>query len=71
MPVYGLAENTLGLAFPLRAWGPRVDRIGREPFQLSGQAIAADDDVPQALSFVSAENLYPGPGDTHRRYSGL
>ncbi len=59
-PVYGLAENTLGLAFPPPARGPRVDRIRRKPFQRSGQALVAEDDEPQALSFVSCGPPLPG-----------
>lgn len=38
-PVYGLAENTLGLTFPPPARGLRVDRIAREPLNAGGRAV--------------------------------
>lgn len=51
MPVYGLAENSLGLAFPPLDRGPLTDRIDREIFMKTGDAkpSAADN----ALAFVS------------------
>jgi 1-acyl-sn-glycerol-3-phosphate acyltransferase len=58
-PVYGLAENSLGLAFPPLDRGPRVDRIKREPFLRTGQAVPADPGDTQALDFVSCG--YPLP----------
>jgi 1-acyl-sn-glycerol-3-phosphate acyltransferase len=59
-PVYGLAENTLGLSFTPAGRGPRLDRIKREPFMRAGQALPADADEPQALCFVSCGQPLPG-----------
>ncbi len=39
MPVYGLAECSLGLAFPAIGRGPRVDAIERDVFSSSGHAV--------------------------------
>ncbi|AHI77235.1 acyltransferase family protein [Burkholderia thailandensis E444] len=44
-PVYGLAENTLGLTFPPPARGLHVDRIARAPLNASGQAVPAPGDA--------------------------
>ncbi|HEX9871212.1 MAG TPA: AMP-binding protein, partial [Candidatus Tectomicrobia bacterium] len=52
-PVYGLAESSLGAAFPPPGRGVHLDRIQREPFGRSGQAIPADEGDATALSFVS------------------
>ena len=38
MPVYGLAENSVGLAFPPVGRGPRIDWIDRDIFLKSGHA---------------------------------
>ena len=51
-PVYGLAECSVGLAFPPMNRLPRIDRIRRDEFSLSGRAIPAEDDDPHALLFV-------------------
>ncbi len=52
MPVYGLAENSVGLAFPPLGRGPVVDRIERETFMRSGRAVpTADPDDARALRF--------------------
>jgi acyl carrier protein len=59
-PVYGLAENTLGLAFTPPGRGPRPDRIKREPFMRAGQALPADADEAHALCFVSCGQPLPG-----------
>lgn len=51
-PVYGLAEGSLGLTFPPLGRGPIIDRIAREPFWRSGQAVPATDDESTPLTFV-------------------
>jgi acyl-CoA synthetase (AMP-forming)/AMP-acid ligase II len=53
MPVYGLAENSVGLAFPPLSRGPRVDAIRREAFQSTGEAIPAEADDPTPLRFAA------------------
>jgi 1-acyl-sn-glycerol-3-phosphate acyltransferase len=57
MSVFGLAENSVGLAFPPLNRGPVIDRIQRKVFMESGQAIpaAADDDT--AIEFVACGNV--------------
>ena len=42
MPVYGLAENSVGLAFPPCNRGPLIDRVDREIFAKSGKAVPVD-----------------------------
>ena len=59
-PVYGLAESSLGAAFPPPGRGVRIDRIQRDPFTRSGQAIPADEDDSTALRFVSCGRPLPG-----------
>jgi 1-acyl-sn-glycerol-3-phosphate acyltransferase len=58
-PVYGLAEATLGLAFPPPGRGPKYDRVEREAFTRSGRAVPAGEGS-DALVFVSCG--YPLPG---------
>ncbi|HEU0200074.1 MAG TPA: AMP-binding protein [Burkholderiaceae bacterium] len=53
MPVYGLAEASLGLLFPPLGRGPLVDRVQREPFVRSGHAVPAAPDEATALRFVA------------------
>jgi len=53
MPVYGLAECSVGLAFPPMERGPLVDRVRRDVFMNSGRAEAAAADDGHALSFVA------------------
>lgn len=48
-PVYGLAENSVGLAFPPPGRGPRIDRIDRRVFMDRGLARPAADD-PDAMA---------------------
>lgn len=59
-PVYGLAEGTLGVAFPPLGRGPQVDRVQREAFQVRGQALSAKADDGATLSFVSCGRPLPG-----------
>ena len=58
-PVYGLAECSVGLAFPLLEGVPPIDRIDRDQFALHGEA-APVDDTPNALSFVACGRPLPG-----------
>jgi len=60
MPVYGLAENSVGLAFPPLGPGPVVDRIERDTFMRSGRAVPAAPDDAHALRFPACG--YPIPG---------
>ena len=53
MPVYGLAESSVGLAFPPLDRGPVIDRIDRDTFMRSGQAKPAEADDGHALEFPS------------------
>jgi 1-acyl-sn-glycerol-3-phosphate acyltransferase len=54
MPVYGLAENSLGLAFSPIGRGMKVDNIKRATFMRDGKAIPAEPGDKDALQFVSA-----------------
>ena len=60
MPVYGLAESTVGLAFPPLERGPLIDRIDRNRFSRSGQATPALPDDEHALRFASSGPPVPG-----------
>jgi 1-acyl-sn-glycerol-3-phosphate acyltransferase len=60
LPVYGLAENSLGLAFPPLGRGPSIDHIRRELFIRTSQAVPAEQDETQTLSFVSCGPPLPG-----------
>ncbi|MDH5612139.1 MAG: AMP-binding protein [Gammaproteobacteria bacterium] len=54
MPVYGLAESTVGLAFPPLDRGALVDQIERSRFMRSGVARPVDAEDKNALKFVSS-----------------
>lgn len=60
MPVYGLAENSVGLAFPPLGRGLVIDRIQRESFMHSGKAIPADKADLKALRFVACGHALAG-----------
>ena len=62
MPVYGLAENSVGLAFPPLNRGPLIDRIEREPFMLENHAVPAVAADPAALKFAACGH----PLDAHQ-----
>jgi 1-acyl-sn-glycerol-3-phosphate acyltransferase len=53
MPVYGLAECSVGLAFPPVGRGPLIDRIGRQEFIRSARALPAPATEEKALQFVA------------------
>ena len=59
-PVYGLAENTVGLAFPDLNQGPVIDRIQRQDLMESNIAVPADIDAQQTLDFVSSGHVLAG-----------
>ena len=60
MPVYGLAECTVGLAIPPLGRAPLIDRVRREPFMMSGIALAAAADEADALRFAACGFPLPG-----------
>ncbi|MBE9519770.1 MAG: AMP-binding protein, partial [Proteobacteria bacterium] len=60
MPVYGLAESSVGLSFHNPGSGPRIDRIKRDPFMDSGQSIQAAENAANVLEFVSCGQPLPG-----------
>jgi len=51
-PVYGLAECSVGLAFPSLHQRPHIDRIDRERFSHDGRAEPAGESLHTALRFV-------------------
>ncbi len=59
-PVYGLAESSVGLAFPPPGRGPLIDRVRRGPLVRDGRALpaAAEDDT--ALQFAGCGFPLPG-----------
>jgi len=59
LPVYGLAEASLGLAAPAMGTGARVDRIERVPFQSDGKAVPAMGQTDSTLEFVSVGQTLP------------
>ena len=59
-PVYGLAECTVGLAFPPPGRGPVIDRIQRDPFMSVGRAIPAAEGERDVLRMVACGMPLPG-----------
>ncbi|MCL7487411.1 MAG: AMP-binding protein [Desulfobulbaceae bacterium] len=59
-PVYGLAESSVGLAFPPPGRRPIIDRIDRDTFVRSGRAVAPLDTDRPALEFVACGQPLPG-----------
>jgi acyl carrier protein len=60
MPVYGLAESSVGLAFPPLDRGPVIDRIERNTFMQTGSANSERDEDEHVLRFVSSGSPLPG-----------
>jgi len=58
-PVYGLAESSVGLAFPPIGRGPRIDVIELEPFAKYGFAVAAATDNKGVLQIPSCGRPLP------------
>lgn len=58
-PVYGLAENAVGLAFPPLGRAPVVDQIERTALSRDGLAVPAEADDPTALKFVACGHALP------------
>ncbi len=52
-PVYGLAENSVGLTFPPLGRGPLIDRVRRDALTRTGRAVPAGEDEENALEFVA------------------
>lgn len=59
-PVYGLAESSVGLAFPPPGRTAPVDRIQRQALELAGKAIPAEPDDDQALEVVACGQVLNG-----------
>ncbi len=59
-PVYGLAECSVGLAFPPLGRGPLIDCIKRDNFMRSGHAEPAIDDEKEVLRFPACGQPLPG-----------
>lgn len=60
MPMFGLAENCVGLAFPPLDRGPLIDRVAREPLATAGRAEPAAPEDPKAIEFVACGRPIPG-----------
>ena len=60
LPVYGLAEATLGVTIPPLNRGPGIDRVERETFTAQGRAVPAGEEDETAISFVSSGKSLPG-----------
>lgn len=60
LPVYGLAECSVGLLVPPLGRGVRTDRIQRDAFAREGLAIPAMQDDARPLRFVCCGRALPG-----------
>src|SRR3974377_2024200 len=59
-PVYGLAENSVGLAFPPPGRAPLIDRVDRESLSRRGIAPPPQPDGPHPLEIPSCGAPLPG-----------
>jgi 1-acyl-sn-glycerol-3-phosphate acyltransferase len=62
MPVYGLAESSVGLAFPPTGRGARIDRVERTALERDGRAEPAGNEQTDALRFVACGSALRGHG---------
>ncbi|MEK7468560.1 MAG: AMP-binding protein [Planctomycetota bacterium] len=73
-PVYGLAENCLGVTFPPPGRGPRLDRVRRDDLLHRRRATPAEAGDPSALTFVGCgrplANMEVRIVDEHGREAG-
>lgn len=53
MPVYGMAECSVGLAFPPFGRGPVIDHIQRKEFMKSGRAVPSENQEQDTLKFAA------------------
>jgi 1-acyl-sn-glycerol-3-phosphate acyltransferase len=60
IPSYGLAEASLGLAFPVGYTSPKVDRVKRDVFTRRRRAVPALANDTDALTFVSCGHPLSG-----------
>ena len=61
MPVYGLAENSVGLAFPPLKRDPKIDLISRKSLQDQGSAVPTlETDGPGAIAIPACGLPLPG-----------
>lgn len=60
MPVYGLAENCVGLAFPPLDRGPNIDHIDRDTLMSKGIAEPISPDDPRAIALPGCGFPIPG-----------
>ncbi len=59
-PVYGLAEATLGVAFPPPLRGPLLDRVDKDQFMNGGRAVPVPPEHENALIHVACGLPIPG-----------
>jgi 1-acyl-sn-glycerol-3-phosphate acyltransferase len=59
-PVYGLAEATLGVAFPPPLRGPKLDRVDKVQFMNGGRAVPVPPEHKDALVHVACGLPVPG-----------
>ncbi|SHO46335.1 AMP-binding protein [Desulfopila aestuarii] len=59
-PVYGLAESSVGLAFPEPGLGARIDTVERNTFGMSGKAVPSKATDGTPLEFVCCGRPLPG-----------
>ena len=59
-PVYGLAECSVGLAFPPLLRGPRIDAIRRDDFVRGARAVPADESAADVMRLPACGRALPG-----------